>query len=226
MARVVSKGCCSFCQRSFTKTGMTRHLPSCAARPDELALGISGRKWPTRVFHLVVSTRFPSEYWLQVEAVAEATLDDLDGLLRSVWVECCDHLSDFRLGERTFFRSSERAGWSEDQPTSIALGQLVSPGQELQYRYDFGSTTELTIRVSGERQGRPPEHIAVIARNDSPLIPCSTCGAAAAYACLERRWSARRWLSDGCAASHSHDEDARMRVVNSPRTGVCGGDAA
>jgi len=223
MPRIVSNGRCSFCDRSLSKTGMTRHLPSCPKRPDEMAPGASRRKRPTQVFQLLVSTRYPSEYWLQLEATADVTLDHLDGLLRDVWLECCGHLSSFQLGQRRFSPTVQSAVWDEDEHTTIALGQLVSPGQELQYQYDFGSTTELTIRVVGERQGQPPEPVVILARNDPPERPCSYCDAPATSVCTVCPWESDSYC-DACVSGHECDEDRLLPVLNSPRTGVCGYD--
>jgi hypothetical protein len=174
------------------------------------------------VFQLVVSPPYTSPYWLQVEATADATLDDLDALLRETWLECCGHLSAFRLGERRFSPECEVEGWEDEEPTTISLGKLLAPGRELEYEYDFGSTTALTIRVAGERIGRPPERVAILARNDPPAITCNECGAAATRVCGQCVWGDRGWLCGRCARRHECGKESLLPVVNSPRVGVCG----
>ena len=44
----------------------------------------------------------------------------------------------------------------DDKPMRIKLGRVASPGSQLAYEYDFGSTTTLTIKVAGLR-GRTPD---------------------------------------------------------------------
>jgi hypothetical protein len=221
MPRVASKGQCSFCGRLLSRPGMTRHLATCPKRPDEVGPATARRAKPTRVFHLVVSTRYSSPYWLQIEATADATLEDVDAQLRDTWLECCGHLSAFRLGDRSF---SSSGGWDEDEPTTIKLGKLLMPGQKLDYEYDFGSTTELTIAVAGERTGRPPERVAILARNEPPEISCDACEDAATRVCSQCVWHDTGWLCDRCAKGHKCGEEMLLPVVNSPRTGVCGYD--
>jgi hypothetical protein len=111
---------------------MTRHLPACPKRPEEPGPGVGRHAKPGRVFQLVVSTRYGSTYRPQVEGTADATLDDLDARLRHTWLECCDHLSAFRLGRRNLRPDCAVAGWDDEEPTTISLGELLAPDQELQ----------------------------------------------------------------------------------------------
>jgi hypothetical protein len=216
-----SKGRCTFCGGTFGKSGMTRHLTTCQQRPADSAPTGSASERPARIFNLIVSTRYRSPYWLHLEASSEATLDDVDALLRDTWLECCDHLSAFQLGDRRFSASS-LGDWSDDESSLIELGKLLTPDQTLDYRYDFGSTTSLEIRVAGERPGRPFQPLAIVARNDPPEIPCVECDGAATMLCLECNIEAEAWLCDACASTHECGEEAIAPIPNSPRAGVCG----
>jgi len=60
-----------------------------------------------KLFHITAEGRYLPDYWMHLEVPAEATLTDLDGFLRKVWVECCGHLSAFTIGGTTY--SSEPA---------------------------------------------------------------------------------------------------------------------
>jgi hypothetical protein len=157
-----------------------------------------------------------------VEASSEATLADLDDLLRATWLECCGHLSAFRLGDRSFSTPSPFGDWSEDESSLVNIGKLLVPGQTLGYDYDFGSTTELSIRVAGEHPRRQTEAVTIVARNDPPTIGCSTCNRPATSSCSECQWENAGWLCDVCAPKHACGEEMLLPVVNSPRTGVCG----
>jgi len=86
-------GVCALCGLRATKTKMTAHVGACAAAHDE-----AGAPQP-----LVVLRFGPTgerRYWLIVEARADAQLAGVDALLRDVWLECCGHMSAFRVGRR------------------------------------------------------------------------------------------------------------------------------
>ena len=36
-------------------------------------------------------------YWMQLAVRADTTLRQLDGFLRGMWLECCGHLSEFKI---------------------------------------------------------------------------------------------------------------------------------
>ncbi len=91
--REISRGVCRFCQGEFAKNKMTQHLKSCKARAAREQDG-QGQ----RLFHLLVEGKYRPEYWMHLEVPAVATLGDLDSFLRTTWLECCDHLSEFEIG--------------------------------------------------------------------------------------------------------------------------------
>jgi len=105
------------------------------------------------------------------------------------------------------------------------LTEVLEPGMVLLHEYDFGTTTELLVKVLGEYEGpmEKKKPVQVLSRNEAPEIPCDTCGEApAVQICTECQWEAAGWLCQTCAEDHECDEDMRLPVVNSPRTGVCG----
>ena len=60
----------------------------------------------------------------------------------------------------------------------VLVSQVFEPGMEIPYEYDFGTTSELLIRVVDERQGQPTtKHpVALMARNKLEIPPCQVCG--------------------------------------------------
>src|SRR5947209_4813866 len=101
MARETSQGTCDLCKGTFPKASMTRHLTKCVAAHDAEQPGAAKAK-KGKLFHLVVEGKHDPRYWLHLEMPATATLGDLDGLLRDIWLECCGHLSAFRIeGKKT-----------------------------------------------------------------------------------------------------------------------------
>ena len=216
MAGPKSTGNCNLCGRSFSKSGISRHLQSCRGRSE-----VDGQ---VRGFHLALEGRDFPEYWLHLDVAGGLTLWELDKYLRDTWLECCGHLSLFRIGEALHFRE-DREEWADidDRDMEIALSQVLRPGIRFYHEYDFGDTTELALRVvsegdfSGDKSG-----IRLLARNDPPAFACNGCGAAATEICTECVWEGEGLLCAGCVARHACDDEMLLPVVNSPRVGQCG----
>ena len=222
--RPVSKGTCSFCGGAFSKGSMARHLAACPKRAAAMPAPAGGRQSRQKGFHLVVAGRYRPEYWLHLDVPASRTLEDLDDFLRDIWLECCGHLSAFRIGGRHFlcgrygdFRDLD------DENMDIPLRKVLRPGMSFTHEYDFGSTTELTLRVLSELVGTAADgSIRVLARNQPPLLECQTCGQPATQLCSHCIYEGEGWLCDECGARHECGEEMLLPIANSPRVGVCG----
>ena len=112
------------------------------------------------------------------------------------------------------------------------LKDILLHGMTFLYEYDFGSTTELTLKVLergiSKARGGP---VRLLARNGEIVFSCVKCGKLATMLCLECQEEVggpedeeNVFFCDRCIdkASHSHDKEMRIPVVNSPRMGVCG----
>src|SRR5712692_833293 len=106
VTKATSTGICNFCQGEFEKGKMTQQLKYCKQR---LAAGAkvengekSGEVEKTKLFHLVVEGHDHPMYWMHLEVPTSATLDDLDDFLRDTWLECCGHLSEFKIGNVSY----------------------------------------------------------------------------------------------------------------------------
>jgi|SRR6266571_684675 hypothetical protein len=227
MTRQTSKGKCSFCQAEFSKSGMTRHLETCKQRePAEARTGSRQKAQETKKFHLVVEGRDLPIYWMHLEVPAGTTLATLDRFLRDTWLECCGHLSAFEIGG---VRYASDVGMNVDWDTGgdksmrVHLDKVLSPGQTCYYEYDFGTTTELSLKVVSEREAEAKgKAIQVLARNDPPVILCEVCGKPATRVCAQCIYDDKGWLCDVCVQDHECGEEMTLPVVNSPRVGMCG----
>ncbi|NQU22287.1 MAG: hypothetical protein HQ567_13480 [Candidatus Nealsonbacteria bacterium] len=240
MPRAKSDGTCQFCEQTLGKAQMTRHLNACRVRAEAIGLEEKPRT-ARRILHLTVEGRYAPVYWLHVETSADSRFGALDGFLREVWLECCGHLSDFRfprpkptrggslptVASGDLWETLQQAfGSAETDDTGgimdVSLGERLKKGDAFFHEYDFGSTTELKIKVVGQRAGNMrKDQINLLARNRPPQILCD-CGKPATVVCTECSWDDEGWLCDACARQHDCDEEMRLPVVNSPRTGVCG----
>ncbi len=200
-----NSGVCALCGQRATKTTMMAHLEACAAAHEEI-----GRPQPLVVLRFGQAGE--PRYWLIIEAKADASLRYVDKLLRQVWLECCGHMSAFRVGRR-------------EVPMTTAIARaFASVASKVDYEYDFGSTTALVCELLGTRQGsigRAP--VRLIARNEPILWSCGGCEAPATWVCPYCIGPDDGLFCDAHAEEHEHaDEGVYLPVVNSPRMGVCG----
>lgn len=218
MAKVTSMGKCHLCGGTFEKSAMTKHLKSCGQEEGSKAAS-GGRK--TDVFHLLVEGRYCPQYWMHIELPANARLEALDAFLRNIWLECCGHMSMFTIQDKRY--SVEPMGEFDDESMEARLSDVLSPGMKFYHEYDFGSTTHLALKVvSQEQKQLKGKSVIVLARNEPPPIPCTSCGKPATQVCAECICSDAGWLCETCAAEHECGEEMLLPVVNSPRVGVCG----
>jgi hypothetical protein len=221
-----SNGVCTFCGKTFSKTAMKNHLDSCEQMKasSETAEKLKSKK--ARLLHLVVEGRYSPEYWIHVEAREDATLKDLDDFLRQIWLECCGHLSVFTIeGEKYLCEVIEPPifDFEHEKGMDAKIGDVLKPGMSFAHEYDFGTTTELKLRVASERKGeRGSKRVRLMARNTPPPITCSVCGKTATQVCTQCIYDGTGWLCDECASNHKCGEEMLLPVVNSPRVGMCG----
>jgi hypothetical protein len=191
-----------------------------------------------------VEARHAPDYWMHLQAPANCTFDDLDRLLLAIWLECCDHLSAFefpvkrKLPRRAtpldiaamvqeLVRQTQRSPSHDDASGDALLGKplgsRLKPGVVFSHQYDFGTTTELALRVAGEHTAPAlPDDLKLLARNESPAIPCSACAKPATQFCQQCMEEGADELCDACASWHDCGEEMLVPLINSPRTGVCG----
>lgn len=324
------KGLCYSCNSEVDKSKMTQHLKYCKQRAAAIAAEASakddGTAAKTKFFHIVAEGRYNPQYWMHIELPATDDLEDLDIFFRDTWVECCDHLSAFQIGDISYsddpedlyfgdeieeegdagagdsedvdvdegeegakalnleslppglveamtpefllklqefdntddlvvflreelqsfpkdmvFRAlrggeedrrlalkqmlvAEMIEMLEDRSLGVALEKALKVGQKFRYEYDFGSTTELSLRVAGAREGvlvDEEDDIHVLARNIPPEYKCVRCGKPATkVAAGYDYWGViEHAYCDAC--SRKAKEDGWLPIVNSPRVGVC-----
>lgn len=200
---------------------MSRHVQACSAS-HELSKGKV-----ERLFRLRTEDAYSPVFWLDLEVKADATLSDLDGFLRETWVECCGHLSSFDIaGAR--FNTTYAVGLTGDpgeRDMEVGLGEALSVGTVMEYTYDFGTSTELKLRVMDEREGRigARKPLRLLARNEAPEWPCAVCDGTASVLCTYCMYETERpFYCEDHAEEHDCGDEALLPVVNSPRMGMCG----
>lgn len=220
-----SRGACAYCGKDMTKGGISRHLKTCPERQAAIATANKKRGRNKTIYHLQVLDAWAGDYWLHLEMNGDAQLKDLDYYLRAIWLECCGHLSAFEIGPIVYTQLfDDGMGWREERSMNVRVDKLFAPGMSIPYEYDFGTTSELVIKVVGERKGKPTTShpIALMARNNFDPPPCVVCGKPATYVCAECIWDdpSQAIFCDEHADEHEHEE-MLLAIVNSPRVGMC-----
>jgi hypothetical protein len=215
----ISKGECTFCGQIIAKNGVTKHLATCAQWKEAVIKGELKKGVNETIYHLRVQAIGQPQFWLDLEMRGSATLKDLDGYLRAIWLECCGHLSQFSFG-----------GWLGDEiPMKRSIEGVFKQGSELTHIYDFGTSSETLIKVVGQRRGMPvtSHPIALLVRNLSPEYECMECKEPATWLCMECliEEDESGMLCDEHSECHPHDNYGEpVPLVNSPRMGLCGYD--
>jgi hypothetical protein len=217
MARSSSKGRCTYCQKDFSFQMMLKHLPACAERLALIAKVEKKTGARETLYHLRVQSLNCKAFWLDLEVRGSATLNQLDGYLRAIWLECCGHLSHFAFG-----------GWQgEELEMKKKISAVFETKEALTHLYDYGTTSMTTIHATGKRKGKPTSRhpIALMARNLQPEAECTVCHKPASLLCEECLIEEGVWgtLCEAHAKEHEHDNYGDpIPLVNSPRLGLCG----
>jgi hypothetical protein len=216
-----TRGDCVFCGRELTNGGLIRHLKTCSKRQEAIQTR-NQNKIADRsgvLYHLQIRNAHLSDFWLHLEINGSAALGDLDAYLRTIWLECCGHLSQFTHG---------RERWGDEIPMNRKIGQILGANTELTHIYDFGSSTETVIKKVDTRNGKPlSKHpIYLMARNDTPEVSCEECNKSAQWLRHDYAGNSGAWMialcSDHVENFTGEDYGEPLKIVNSPRVGVCG----
>jgi hypothetical protein len=238
-----SEGKCLFCGKTYTRTGINRHLQiHLAQKIQENASGLS---------YLVKVEQHPKceggPYFLSLWVDSRAKMEDIDAFLRRIWFECCEHRSSFtdpRIRQRSNMWTSFEAEYLLMQgrrkayekfmeettgriPMSRKVHEVFSKGLKLGYEYDAGSPTELLLSIIEEYPVRADEKIVLLSRNEPLELFCDVCQTEpATHICTVHYRHIDRMLCDKCAKKHAEQcEDfsgyVGLPIVNSPRMGIC-----
>ena len=176
MSRGQSQGQCFFCKTVVGRQAMIKHLQSCDKMPPEDS--------SMKMYLLIlIEGRYDPVYWLYLAVSKETTLKQLDHFLREVWLECCGHMSAFKIEGENY--SSSPMPELKTAGMNKVIGNILTMGMKFRYEYDFGSTTELTLKIIDEQEMALKKPVQLLARNEAPVIKCDHCGEPATKICSE-----------------------------------------
>ncbi len=209
MKKTTTNGICTYCRTKINKNARSilSHLSDCQGKhPAEKSGGAD-------YVLILIQGKYSPEYWLVIKAKPDIAMKRLDKFIRDVWVECCGHLSEFSYKHSKI-------------PMTRSLAQVYSAGHKIEYVYDFGSSTEITLSMIQRIQDVDEKGIAILFRNEEPKFECSSCNKKAIAICPFCIYEDEGFLCRACIDKHKcvqdEGEDILLPFVNSPRVGVCG----
>lgn len=198
-------GTCFLCKEKVSHRTITKHLAKCLKNNES--------HQPSEKENIfLIKIYCGKEFWLFIEMNSSAKLEDLDSYLRQIWLECCGHMSQFKINSQRY---------SSDGGMSKIICRILPVDTDFDYEYDFGSTTWLKGKVISSRPGQLKNNIRLVARNHLPEdMVCAKCSKKPEVICTDC-WEL---ICESCKEEHNNcsGEDFMLPVVNSPRIGVCG----
>lgn len=221
---------CGICGEEVKLRSAKRHLEKC--REQNPLLPISKKE--TEIFMLRIRGKYQKNYVLIVEMAGNNSLEVLDDYLRSIWLECCGHLSAFTINGETYDSYPADFVFPGEEPNKVMdkvkLSDVLTPGLKFTYEYDFGSTTDLELEVLDLRETfeKRPSNPVLVMRNKPPQYTCEGCDKPATIiSSLDGSFYCSACVKADETNEDDGDEDYEfygLPIVNSPRTGVCAYD--
>lgn len=209
MANESYEGICSFCNEVITKKTHVKHFIKCT---EKLKFESQFEaKQPHKYYQILVEAKYEPVYWMLIEASSILTLNKVDSFLRDIWLECCGHLSEFSVQRNKIDMNRK-------------LYDVLQPKLVIDYEYDFGTSTDIKLKVLEVIESKYDKAIRILAMNTKPEIICSACEIKpAAYMC---DICSEEILCEDCIKKHhcliEEGEELCSPLVNSPRSNVCG----
>ena len=204
---IISKGICRSCSKEFSEKEIKKHLVEY----------VENSKVIVKAFLLKASA---DPFWVYFSVSVNKKLIDIDGFLRNLWLECCGHLSLFKIGKATYM-SDDSELESNEKSMNIGVDKILKPRIKMHYEYDFGTTTELELEVISTIK-TDSNKINILARNNIPDFRCGICNAKAEEVCVQCIWDGKGFVCKKCSKQHKCVEPSFLPILNSPRIGMCG----
>lgn len=109
------KGKCYACGNVYTKRGMRHHLKSCKKLKEKFR-----ECGENKYFMIRIKAKYAKQFFLYLDIKANVKLSELDQFLRDIWLECCNHLSCFKINNESYTFPVENSHQSDIRLINIA----------------------------------------------------------------------------------------------------------
>ncbi len=202
------KGKCYYCNKELTEKTIKRHMKNCSEMERKIEELSAVDKKQRNQFMISVKPKYNgNEYCIYLSIDENLSLIHIDQFLRDVWLECCGHLSAFKINGKFY----------QDYSMNTKLKDILVVNEKFEYEYDFGSTTYLNLEVIDIiKVPASFSQIEIIARNHEVKHFCEICGTEAEYFNYENdQWECKKCIDK------DNDMISKFDYSNSPRDGVC-----
>lgn len=201
--KINTNGICRICSKEFLGKEIRKHIIGC----------LKNNKVGEEAFLLKA---YAGPFWVYFSVSKNRKLSDIDNFLRELWLECCGHLSAFKIGNISYMSDISELEYDE-KGMDININNILEHGVKIHYEYDFGTTTELELEyISTIKTGS--NKIVILARNSLPDFRCKICNEKAEKVCT----NCFGFICKKCLKKHKCEEPDFLPIVNSPRLGMCG----
>lgn len=220
----MEKGRCYICNNIYQNNGVTRHIKSCLKKTKEAEIDRGNND---NTYLIKVTDRYNFYYYLYLMVDKCVLLNELDQYLKEIWVECCGHLSNFTIDQIRYEKHPDY-DWKDTEDMNVEIGRVLTPGTTFSYTYDYGSSTELELKVMEEYKPLFDEKgIYLLGRNMPLEHKCEFCSNKAEVQFIDLNYGAQGFLCNSCEKNMQSEEGEEVyfsNIINSPRVGVCGYD--
>lgn len=202
------KGKCYYCNKELTEKTIKRHMKNCDEIKKKIEeLSNEDKKQRNQFMIAIKSREYKNEYCIYLSIDENLSLLHIDQFLRDVWLECCGHLSAFKIKGKIYRNHS----------LDTRIKDILAANEKFEYEYDFGSTTELILEVVDIIKVPVSfSQIEIIARNNEVTHYCEICNSEAQYFNYENyQWECKKCIDK------NNDMISKFDYCNSPRDGVC-----
>lgn len=202
------EGKCYYCNKELTEKTIKRHMKNCDEMKKKIEeLSYQDKKQRNQFMISIKSKYDKNEYCIYLSIDENLSLLHIDQFLRDVWLECCGHLSAFKIKGKIY----------QDYSMDTRIKDILAVNEKFEYEYDFGSTTELILEVVDIIEVPASfSQIEIIARNNEVTHYCEICNAEAEYFNYENnQWECKKCIDK------NNDMIAKFDYCNSPRDGIC-----
>jgi len=165
-----SPGQCLVCRKDISRKSAEVHL-----------ISHKKKKSPKPSAYLIeVTAEGHPEYWMYLSSLPDATLEDIDLLLKDIWMGD-DHISSFTI------EGEEYTSYPDSSGMKVRVGKVFRPGMTCTYTCNYSSPTVLHLVVLDRQTAYTPSNssICVVARNSRISYDCDICGSKADFFCDE-----------------------------------------
>ena len=202
------KGKCYYCNKELTEKTIKRHIKNCGEMKRKIEELSAVDKKLRNQFILSIKPKYNgNEYCIYLSIDENLGLIHIDQFMRDVWLECCGHLSAFKINGKFY----------QDYSMNTKLKDILVVNEKFEYEYDFGSTTYLKLEVIDViKVPASFSQIEIIARNHEVKHFCEICGTEGEYFNYENdQWECKKCIDK------DNDMISKFDYSNSPRDGVC-----